>query len=87
MDDKTSEKWKNFKITHENVLAIPKNKTFVKMPLSHFVNLAKKKGRALIVRALLNLERWNKTRNPAIAKHARAAINAIAKAFDKGKKK
>ena len=81
--DATSEKWKKFEITHQNVLEIPKNKTFLKMPISHFVNLAKRKGRALIVRALLNLERWNKTKNPAIAKHARAAIKAIAKAFDK----
>ena len=80
-------KWKNFKITHENVLQIPKGKTFLTTPISHFVALAKKKGRALIVRALLNLERWNKTKNPKLAAHARAAINAIGKAMDKGKKK
>ena len=80
-------KWKKFKITHEKVLQLPKGKTFIKTPVSHFVALAKKKGRVLIVRALVNLERWNKTTNPAIAGHARSAINAIKKAFDKGKNK
>ena len=83
----TTSKWKNFKVVHQNVLQIPRGKTFLSTPISHFVSIAKKKGRALVVRALLNLERWNKTKNPKLSAHARAAINAIGKAMDKGKKK
>ena len=41
-----------------------------KLPLVHFKSLAAKKGRGAIVRALQNLFRWNKERNPDLSKWA-----------------
>lgn len=67
------------KVKHPGILEIPEGKHFWEMPLKHYINLAKKKGKAAIMRALLNLERWNKRKNPAISKKARAIINALEK--------
>jgi len=48
------------KVENPGVLEVPEGKDVEKLPFSHFKNLAKKKGREKVVRALMNLYRWNK---------------------------
>jgi len=67
----------NIKVKNPGILEIPEDKRFDKMPLSHYKSLMKKKGRAQIMRALLNLERWNKNDDPDIAEKARKLIDAL----------
>jgi hypothetical protein len=73
------EKGPKVEVEHEGILDIPEGKSFNDMPISHFKNLMGKKGRAPVMRALLNLERWNKDRAgyEHIAKHARKVIDAL----------
>jgi hypothetical protein len=68
---------KSIKATHPGILDLPDGKHFWQVPISHYVNLAKKKGKGAIMRALTNLERWNKNKEPEIAKKARALIDRL----------
>jgi len=65
------------KIKHPGILNIPDNKYFWQMPLKHYINLAKEKGKKAIMTALLNLERWNKKKNPDISKKASNIIDKL----------
>jgi len=65
------------KVEHPGILGIPPDKYFWQLPLKHYISLAKKKGKSAIMKALLNLERWNKNRNPRISKEARAIIDKL----------
>jgi hypothetical protein len=67
----------DIKVKHSGILDIPENKNFWDMPIKHFNDLMSKKGRAAIMRALTNLERWNKNKNPEISKKARKIIDAV----------
>lgn len=66
-------------VEHTGILEIPEGKSFNQMPIKHFRSLMKRKGRAPVMRALLNLERWNKGRegHAHVAAHARKIINAL----------
>ena len=79
------------KVKHTGILEIPEDKKFIDMPISHFVDLAKSKGRAEIVRALNNLVRWHspKSKSPdeKIVAKANKAKEAIEKAFEKEENK
>ncbi len=70
---------KNIKVKNPGVLDIPEDKNFWDMPLNHFIDLAKTKGKKEVMAALLNLERWNKTKEPSISKKAREIINSLKK--------
>lgn len=59
------------KATNPGVLEVPEGKNVMDLSLSHFVALAKKKGRGEIVKALLNLYRWNQDKNPKLSKWAK----------------
>ena len=48
-------KWAKQKVTHPGVLEVPEGKNVTEMPASYFVGLAKKKGRGVVVKALMNL--------------------------------
>ena len=65
------------KVKHEGVLEIPKGKSFSTVGLKHYINLAKKKGKPAVMRGLLNLERWNKNKNPKLSEKARSIINRL----------
>ena len=48
------------KVENPGVLEVPEGKDIAKLPFSHFKNLAEKKGSGTVVKALMNLYRWNK---------------------------
>jgi len=73
-DDTTSIKVKN-----PGILEVPKGKHFDELPISHYIALEEKKGRAAVMRALLNLERWNSNNHPSTSASARKIINALKK--------
>lgn len=68
---------KDIKVTHPGVLEVPEGKSFSSLPLSHFIGLAKNKGKGEIMKALLNLERWNKSKDPGTSKAARGIIDKL----------
>jgi len=65
------------KVVHPGVLEVPEGKNFWEMPISHYKTLQKKKGAGAIMKALLNLERWNSKKDPPLAAKARKIIDAI----------
>jgi len=67
------------KTEHPGILEVPEGKHFYQLPLKHYIDLAKKKGKPAIMRALLNLERWNKNRDPETSKKARELIDKLKK--------
>jgi len=68
---------RSIKVEHPGILEVPAGKKFWQLPLKHYINLAKKKGRAAIARAINNLRRWNKNRAPDIAKKAEELMNRL----------
>jgi hypothetical protein len=65
------------------VLEVPDGKSVTDLPVSHFKSLIYKKGRAEIVRALNNLEIWNKNDDPKISSWAKGMKKSLK---DYGKK-
>jgi len=66
-------------VKHENVLGLKKG-GFMKFTAGAAIRKAKKsKTKAFVMKALVNLERWNKKGNPKVAKHARSIINQLKK--------
>ena len=76
---------KSVKIDVENpgVLEVPEGKKFWQLPLSHFEKLVDKKGYAKVIRALTNLEVWNKNDDPEISKKASDIADKLKKKFKK----
>lgn len=77
------------KVEHPGVLEVPKGKDVDKLPISHFVNLAKKKGRGDVVRALMNLYRWNKGKGGdrgKLANWAKKTQEVVSKSMEKAGK-
>ena len=68
-------------VKHEGILEIPEDKKFWQMSLKHYKNLVQKKGYAKIIRALTNLEVWNKNDNPDISKKASNIADKLKKEF------
>jgi len=67
----------DIKVEHEGILNIPEGKNFWSMSQSHYINLAKNKGKQAVMRALTNLERWNKNDDPDISAKARKLIDGL----------
>ena len=63
-------KWTD-NVTHPGILEVPVDISVQDLPTSHFINLAKKKGRNAIVKALMNLYRWNKKDYPELSSWAK----------------
>lgn len=78
--------FKKAKVKHPGILEVPEGKDVEDLPVSHFVALAKKKGRGAIVRALMNLHRWNKKRDPKLSAWAKKTQEAVSAAMEKGEK-
>jgi len=78
------EKGKWGEVTHPGVLEVPEGKDVETLPLSHFMKLAEKAGgTGPIVRALMNLYRWNKNRDPKLSKWAKNMQEKLSKEFPK----
>lgn len=69
----------SIKVKNPGILEVPKDKGFDDLPISHYVALEEKKGKQAVMRALLNLERWNSNNHPSISAKARSIINALKK--------
>ena len=63
------------------VLEVPDGMSVDSLPLKHFVDLAKRKGRKEIVRALTNLEVWFIKKKPELSKWAKQMKIDLAKAM------
>lgn len=70
-------------VKHEGILEVPEGKNVDNLPVSHFVNLAKKKGLSKITKALNNLQVWNKKKNPSLSKWAGDMIDKVSKKMEK----
>ena len=49
------------------ILEVPEDKNVQDLPVKHFKDLIDRKGRASIIRALTNLEVWNKNDNKSLS--------------------
>ncbi len=56
---------------NEGILEVPEGKNVNDLPVKHFKTLIDKKGRAPIIRALTNLEVWNKNDNKSLSAWAK----------------
>lgn len=56
---------------NEGILEVPEGKSITDLPVKHFKSLIDKKGRAAIIRALTNLEVWNKNDNKSLSSWAK----------------
>ncbi len=71
------------KVTHPGILEVPKGTGVSDLPLKHFIKLAEKKGLSAIVKALMNLYRWNKEENPPLSKWAKNMQERLSMYFRK----
>ena len=53
------------------ILEVPEGKRVQDLPVKHFEDLIDKKGRAPIIRALTNLEVWNRNDNKSLSSWAK----------------
>lgn len=74
---------KDIEVTHPGILDVPEDKNINEMPLEHFVKIAKSKGLSAVTKALMNLVRWNKDRNPKLSQWAKDTQEKVSKAMEK----
>lgn len=67
---------------NDNLFELPDDKKFWEVPVSHFEDLVKRKGRVLIEGALINLRIFNSNNNPEISKKAEDLRLVLKKKFD-----
>lgn len=70
-------------VKNPGVLEVPEGKSVDSLPVSHFVNLAKKKGTSNVTKALNNLQVWNKKKDPKLSKWAGNMIDKVKKQTEK----
>lgn len=71
------------KIKNPGLLEVPDGKKVTDMPVSHFVALAKTKGKDKIIRGLLNLYSWNIKKNKTLSDWAKDMKEKVSKELDK----
>lgn len=71
----------NIPTSNIGILEVPANTLVDELPQSHFAKLVGKKGYAPIIRALTNLEVWNKNKNPKLSKWASDMADKLRKQF------
>lgn len=59
------------------VLGVPTGRSIRQLPTRHFVKRAKKVGWAKVSKALTNLRRWNKNKNPKLVRWAEKMQNKV----------
>lgn len=57
---------------HPGILEVPEGKNVEDLPISHFKRLIDKKGRDAIIRALTNLQVWNKNDDKQLSQWAKS---------------
>lgn len=73
----------DIKAENPGILEVPKDKRVYDLPVSHFKRLIDKIGREKVIRAITNLQIWNKNDDPEISQWA---INMKKQIGDYGKK-
>lgn len=71
------------KTKNPGILEVPEGKNFWDLPLKHYKELVDKKGYAKVIRALTNLEVWNKNDDPDISKKASKIADDLKKFYKK----
>lgn len=64
------------------VLEVPEGTSVMDLPLKHFVELVKRKGRKDVVRGLTNLEVWFKHKKPELSQWAKKMKTDLNDALD-----
>lgn len=67
----------NIEAENPGILEVPEDKSVQDLPVSHFKKLIDKKGRASIIRALTNLEVWNKNDDKKLSNWAKSMKKSI----------
>jgi hypothetical protein len=70
------------KATHPGITKLPEgawNEWPVAKLVKHFAKLADKVGKPETMRAIMNIERWNKKQNPTLSEKARSVIDKLKK--------
>ena len=70
-------------VTHPGILEVPNGKDVQSLGLKHFKALAKKKGEGAVSKALMNLHRWNKSKNPELSSWAKNMQEKLASSTKK----
>ena len=68
---------KDIKVENEGILEIPEGKSFEDMSMNHFISLAKKIGKGPVAKAINNLNRFNKEKNPSLSKKASSMMDSL----------
>lgn len=71
----------NIDVKHPGVLKVPEGKNVEDLPQSHFENLVKDIGYEKVIRALTNLEVWNKNKNKSLSFWASNMADKLKKKF------
>lgn len=69
------------KVKHEDLLEVPRNRKFWNLSLNHYKKLINKKGYNRVIRALNNVEIWNRKENPAMSKRASEIMIKLKKEY------
>lgn len=67
----------NIEAENPGILEVPEGKSVQDLPVSHFKKLIDKKGRSSVIRALTNLEVWNKNDDKKLSNWARSMKKSI----------
>ena len=76
---KNKKKNEDMEVKHEGILEVPEGKNVDDLPIKHFQSLIDKKGYGKIIKALTNLEVWNKKKNPELSSWAKNMIEKLQK--------
>lgn len=71
----------NIDVKNPGVLEVPDGKKVDELPQSHFEKLVDKKGYAEVIRALTNLEVWNKDKNKSLSSWASNMADKLKKKY------
>lgn len=71
----------NIDVKNPGMLEVPDGKNVDDLPMSHFEKLVDKKGYAPVIRALTNLEVWNKDKNKSLSNWASNMADKLKKKF------
>ena len=75
--DITEQDTKKIKTKNPGILDIPSGKSFHSVPLKHYIDLAKSKGKGPVMKALNNLVRWNKKDDSGLSDKAKAIVDKL----------
>ena len=76
---KKSKKHEEIEVKHEGILEVPEGKNIEDLPIKHFQKLIDKKGYEAVIKALTNLEVWNKNKNKELSSWAKGMIQKLPK--------